>query len=504
MVNSIRSSRQADPSGAAQQHAVQHALGRLTARERVELLLDPGSFVELGSLAGFPRADDDTGDEPDALGDGVIAGYGNVHGRRIFVFAKDRTVLGGTMSAVHAQKIAKIQNLALKSLSPIVGLYDTDGARLEEGMAALSGYAEQYRRSAEASGVVPQIAIIMGGCPGADALLPAMSDFLFMAGDDSTIFLSGPEVVEAVTHENVSAEELGGAAVHTSTSALADGVYENDVVALLQLRRFIDFLPEHNQDVRAWSSFDDPARTESALDTLVPLDPQSAYDIKELILRVVDEGDFFELQAAFAANLVVGFARVAGQTIGIVANQPMVLAGVLDCDAARKAARFVRCCDAFGISVVTFVDAAGFLPGTDQERGGIVRHSAQLLFAYAQATVPLVTVVVRKAFGAAWAVMAPRVLGADVNVAWPSAQLGLISAKGAAGLPRADARHLVAGDASESACERDHLSPLLAAARGDIDEVISPACTRLHVSQALGMLKRKRGQPRLRHRNIPL
>lgn len=498
------------PPSAAEEIAAQHARGRLTARERVELLLDPGSFVEFDRAAGHRCPDD--AQTSYATSDGVIAGVGNVNGRQVFVFAKDRTVLRGTMSAVHAQKIAKIQSLALKSRSPIVGLYDTDGARVEEGMAVLSGYAEQYRRSAEASGLIPQIALIMGSCPGAEALLPAMSDFVFMAGEDSTIFVSGPEVVQAVTDERVSVEELGGSAVHASTSSIADGVYASDVVALLQLRRFIDFLPEHDQDVRTWRTFDDPARSEPALDTLVPLDPQSPYDIKELILKVVDEGDFFELQAAFAANLVIGFGRLSGHTVGVVANQSMVLAGVVDSDAACKAARFVRFCDAFGIPVVTFVDAPGFLPGTSQEHGGIARHGAQLLLAYARATVPLVTVVIRRAFGAAWAVMAPRVLGADVNIAWPTAQLGLMNAKGALGLLRADAAHRAEGGASGSATrsggdavhayERDCLSPFAASAGGYIDDVISPAHTRLHISRALAMLARK--APREELGNVPL
>ncbi|MXQ14928.1 acyl-CoA carboxylase subunit beta, partial [Microvirga makkahensis] len=365
-------------------------------------------------------------------GDGVVTGWGTVNGRTVFVFAKDFTVFGGSLSEAHAQKITKIQDMALKMRAPIVGLFDAGGARIQEGVAALGGYGEVFKRNVIASGVIPQISVIMGPCAGGDVYSPAMTDFIFMVRDRSYMFVTGPDVVKTVTNETVTAEELGGAKVHTTKSSVADGAYDNDVEALLQVRRLIDFLPANNMDgVPELPSFDDPNRVDESLDTLIPDNPNKPYDMKELILKVVDEGDFFEIQEAYAKNIITGFGRIEGRTVGIVANQPMVLAGVLDSDASRKAARFVRFCDAFNIPIVTFEDVPGFLPGTAQEYGGLIKHGAKLLFAYSEATVPLVTVITRKAFGGAYDVMASKHIGGDINYAWPTAQIAVMGAKGA-------------------------------------------------------------------------
>ncbi len=447
-----------------------HARGRLTARERVELLLDAGSSTELGPRAA--RADGGRD------GDGVVTVRGTIDGRPVCVFAKDMSVSQGTLAELHAQKICRLQALALDSRLPIIGLFDTAGLRLESGMAALAGWGAIVRNSAAASGVVPQISLVLGGCPGADALLAPLADFVFMANEDSHLFVSAPDVVKAVTREDVSAEKLGGADVHTKISSVADGACDNDVLAILQMRRLFAFLPLHHcAGAPAWAALDDAEREAPALDTLVPHLESAAYDVKELIAEVSDEGDFFELQSGFARNIVTGFARIDGRTVGIVANQSSVLAGVLDGDAACKAARFVRFCDAFGIAVLSFVDAPGFLPGVAQEHGGVARHVGKLLFAYAQASVPLVTVVLRKAFGAAGAAMGSRALGADLVYAWPDAQIGLMSAKGAAVLGR------TASDGGDA--------PGAAAKAGDIDDVITPRHTRRHLVRALDMLQHK-------------
>jgi propionyl-CoA carboxylase beta chain len=440
-------------------------------------------------------------------GDGVVAGWGTVNGRTVFAFAKDFTVFGGSLSEAHAQKIVKIQDMAMKARAPIIGLFDAGGARIQEGVAALGGYGEVFKRNVIASGVIPQISVIMGPCAGGDVYSPAMTDFVFMVRDTSYMFVTGPDVVKTVTNEVVTAEELGGASVHTTKSGIADGSYDNDVECLLQIRRLLDFLPINNQaGVPEWPSFDDVEREEKSLDTLIPDNPNKPYDIKELILKTVDEGDFFELQGAFARNIVTGFGRIAGRSVGFVANQPMVLAGVLDIDASRKAARFVRFCDAFGIPIVTFVDVPGFLPGTNQEYGALIKHGAKLLFAYSQATVPLVTVITRKAFGGAYDVMASKHIGGDVNYAWPTAQIAVMGAKGAVEIIfRADI-----GDAGKIAArtreyEDRFLSPFAAAERGYIDDVIMPHATRGRIARALAMLREKRLEmPARKHDNLPL
>src|SRR6202162_6422388 len=408
----------------------QHKRGKLTARERIELLLDKGSFEELDMFVEHRSAEFGM-EKTKVPGDGVVTGGGPVNGRTVYLFSKDFTVFGGSLSEAHAQKIMKVQDMAMKARAPIIGLFDAGGARIQEGVAALGGYGGVLKRKVLASGVIPQISVIMGPCAGGDVYSPAMTDFIFMVRDTSYMFVTGPDVVKTVTNEEVTAEELGGASIHTTRSSIADGAFDNDVECLLQMRRLMDFLPANfSAGAPEWPSFDDAERTDPSLDTLIPDNPNKPYDIKELILKVLDEGDFFELSEAFARNIVIGLGRIAGRTVGVVANQPMVLAGVLDSDASRKAARFVRFCDAFGIPIVTFVDVPGFLPGTAQEYGGLIKHGAKLLFAYSQCTVPLVTVITRKAFGGAYDVMASKEIGADMNYAWPTAQIAVMGAKG--------------------------------------------------------------------------
>ena len=484
----------------------QHKRGKLTARERLELLMDKGSFEEFDMFVEHRSAE--FGMERSKIpGDGVVTGWGTVNGRTVFAFAKDFTVFGGSLSETHAQKIIKIQDMALKARAPIIGLFDAGGARIQEGVASLGGYGEVFKRNVLSSGVIPQISVIMGPCAGGDVYSPAMTDFIFMVRDTSYMFVTGPDVVKTVTNEVVTAEELGGASVHTARSGIADAAFDNDVECLLQIRRLIDFLPLNCETgVPEWPSFDDIERQDASLDTLVPDNPNKPYDMRELILKVVDEGDFFELHEAFARNIITGFGRIAGRTTGFVANQPMMLAGVLDIDASRKAARFVRFCDAFNIPIVTFVDVPGFLPGTNQEYGALIKHGAKLLFAYSQCTVPLVTVITRKAFGGAYDVMASKHVGGDVNYAWPTAQIAVMGAKGAVEIIfRADI-----GDAEKIAArtkeyEGRFLSPFAAAERGYIDDVIMPHATRTRIARALAMLRGKRVEmPARKHDNLPV
>ena len=497
---------QARVGGGESRVAAQHKRGKLTARERIELLLDSGSFEEFDMFVQH-RSIDFGMEKQKIPGDGVITGWGTINGRAVFVFSKDFTVFGGSLSEAHAQKIIKVQDMALKMRAPIIGIFDAGGARIQEGVAALGGYGEVFKRNVTASGVIPQISVIMGPCAGGDVYSPAMTDFIFMVRDTSYMFVTGPDVVKTVTNEVVTAEELGGAKVHTSKSSIADGSYENDVEALLQIRRLMDFLPANNQaGVPELESFDDPSRLDRSLDTLIPDNPNKPYDMGELIRRVVDEGDFFEIQSAYARNIITGFARIEGRTVGIVANQPMVLAGVLDSDASRKAARFVRFCDAFSIPIVTFVDVPGFLPGTAQEYGGLIKHGAKLLFAFSQATVPLVTVITRKAFGGAYDVMASKHVGGDVNYAWPTAQIAVMGAKGAVEIIfRQDLGDPEKIAARTAEYEERFMSPFVAAERGYIDEVIMPHSTRRRVARALAMLRTKESeQPWKKHDNIPL
>ena len=388
---------QARAGGGERRVAAQHAKGKLTARERLEILLDENSFEEFDMYVTH-RATDFGMAAQKVPGDGVVTGWGTINGRLTYVFAQDFTVLGGSLSETHAQKICKIMDMAMRNGAPVIGLNDSGGARIQEGVASLAGYAEVFRRNAEASGVVPQLSLVMGPCAGGAVYSPAMTDFIFMVRDSSYMFVTGPDVVKTVTNETVTAEELGGASTHTRKSSVADAAFENDVEALEATRRFFDFLPLNNRQAPPERpSNDDPARLEMRLDTLVPDNAAKPYDMRELVLALADEGDFFELQAEFARNILIGFIRLEGQTVGVVANQPMVLAGCLDIDASRKAARFVRFCDAFSIPILTLVDVPGFLPGTAQEHGGVIKHGAKLLFAYAEATVPMVTLITRKA-----------------------------------------------------------------------------------------------------------
>ena len=501
-----KSRAEARLGGGIKRIEAQHGRGKLTARERIELLLDHGSFEEFDMFVEH-RCNDFGMEKQKVPGDGVVTGWGTINGRAVFVFAKDFTVFGGSLSETHAQKITKLQDMALRNRAPIIGIFDAGGARIQEGVAALGGYGEVFQRNVIASGVIPQISVIMGPCAGGDVYSPAMTDFIFMVKDTSYMFVTGPDVVKTVTNETVTAEELGGASIHTVKSSIADRAYENDVEALLQMRRLVDFLPSSNSDdVPEWPSFDDSERYDMSLDTLVPDNPNKPYDIKELILKSVDEGDFFEIQEAHARNIVTGFGRIDGRTVGFLANQPMVLAGVLDSDASRKGARFVRFCDCFNIPIVTFVDVPGFLPGTAQEYGGLIKHGAKLLFAYAEATVPKVTIITRKAFGGAYDVMASKHLRGDLNFAWPSAQIAVMGAKGAVEIIfRQDI-----GDPQKIAektkeYEDRFLSPFVAAERGYIDDVIMPHATRRRLARALAMLRHKQLEnPWKKHDNIPL
>ncbi len=484
----------------------QHERGKLTARERVELLLDAGSFEEVDMFVEHRCSDFGMADQR-VPGDGVVTGQGTINGRPVFVFSQDFTVFGGSLSEAHAEKICKIMDRAMRVGAPVIGLNDSGGARIQEGIASLAGYAEVFQRNVLASGVVPQISMVMGPCAGGAVYSPAMTDFIFMVRDTSYMFVTGPEVVKTVTQEAVTQEELGGASTHTQNSGVADLAFDNDVQAIHELRRFFDFLPLNNRDgVPEWPSFDDPEREEPSLDTLVPANPNRPYDMKELVLKVVDEGDFFELQKDFARNIIIGFGRIEGRTVGIVANQPMVLAGCLDIASSVKAARFVRFCDCFDIPIVTFVDVPGFLPGTAQEHGGIIKHGAKLLFAYAEATVPKVTVITRKAYGGAYDVMSSKHLRGDVNYAWPTAEVAVMGPKGAVEIIfRKDARDPEKIAARTEEYRRRFANPFVAAARGYVDDVIMPHGTRRRIVHALRWLRGKKLEnPWKKHDNIPL
>ncbi len=484
----------------------QHAKGKLTARERIELLLDEGSFEEFDMFKAH-RATEFGMQEQQIPGDGVVTGWGTINGRLIYVFSQDFTVFGGSLSETHAEKIVKIMDMAMQNGAPVIGLNDSGGARIQEGVDSLAGYAEVFQRNIMASGVVPQISVIMGPCAGGAVYSPAMTDFIFMVRDSSYMFVTGPDVVKTVTNEVVTAEELGGASTHTKKSSVADGAFDNDVEAMNEVRRLVDFLPLNNRSkVPVRPFFDAPDRIEPSLDTLIPDNPNQPYDMKELIHKIADEGDFYEIQEAFAGNILTGFIRLEGRTLGVVANQPMVLAGVLDIDSSRKAARFVRFCDAFEIPILTLVDVPGFLPGTSQEYGGVIKHGAKLLFAYGEATVPKVTVITRKAYGGAYDVMASKHLRGDFNYAWPTAEIAVMGAKGAVEiLYRAEL-----GDRDKIAArtkdyEDRFANPFVAAERGFIDEVIQPHSTRKRVARAFASLRNKKLEnPWKKHDNIPL
>ena len=499
-----RRREEARAGGGQRRVEAQHSKGKLTARERIELLLDEGSFEEFDMFVAH-RCVDFGMETQKYPGDGVITGWGTVNGRQIFVFSQDFTVLGGSLSETHAQKICKVMDMAMKVGAPLVGLNDSGGARIQEGVASLAGYADVFQRNVLASGVIPQISVIMGPCAGGAVYSPAMTDFIFMVRDSSYMFVTGPDVVKTVTNEVVTAEELGGAKTHTSKSSVADAAFENDVEALQEVRRLIDFLPKDNRSgppVRPF--FDDPGRIEDSLDTLVPDNPNQPYDMKELILKLGDEHDFYELQEDFAKNILTGFIRLEGSTVGVVANQPMVLAGCLDIDSSRKAARFVRFCDAFEIPILTLVDVPGFLPGTSQEYGGVIKHGAKLLFAYGEATVPKVTVITRKAYGGAYDVMSSKHLRGDFNYAWPTAEIAVMGAKGATEIIH---RGKSVEEIEELTQEYEDrfANPFVAAEKGFIDEVIMPHSTRKRVARAFASLRGKSlSNPWKKHDNIPL
>ncbi len=501
---------QAREGGGRDRIAQQHERGKLTAHERVELLLDPESFVEFDAFVTH-RATDFGLDRQRYLGDGVVVGHGTIAGRLVFVFSQDFTVFGGSLSEAHAEKICKVMDLAVRVGAPIIGLNDSGGARIQEGVVSLGGYADIFLRNTLASGVVPQISLILGPCAGGAVYSPAITDFTIMVDGTSYMFVTGPEVVRSVTHEEVDRERLGGASVHTTISGVAHLAAHDEAQAMELCRALLAHLPQNNLERPGLRPTSDPAdRADAHLNDVVPADPAQPYDMHDVIMRVVDDGDFLELQPAWAANIIVGFAHLGGRSVGVVAHQPAVLAGALDIDASDKAARFVRTCDAFNVPLLTLVDVPGFLPGVGQEHGGIIRHGAKLLYAYAEATVPKVTVITRKAYGGAYDVMSSKHIRGDVNLAWPSARIAVMGVEGAVNIIFRD----TIARASEPAAERVRLAaeyeerfanPYVAASRGYVDDVIIPAETRSRVISALTMLdgKRQTNLPR-KHGNIPL
>ncbi len=482
----------------------QHAKGKLTARERLDVLLDEGSFEETDMYVEHNCTDFGMQDQV-IPGDGVVTGSGTINGRLVYVFSQDFTVFGGALSERHAQKICKVMDSAMKVGAPVIGINDSGGARIQEGVASLGGYAEVFQRNVLASGVIPQISLIMGPCAGGAVYSPAMTDFIFMVKDSSYMFVTGPDVVKTVTNEIVTQEELGGAITHTTKTSVADLALENDIEALIVARDFFDYLPLSNREgVPERPSADAWDRLEDSLDTLIPANANQPYDMHEVVRKVLDEGEFFEIQPAHAGNVLTGFGRIEGRTVGVVANQPMVLAGCLDINSSKKAARFVRFCDAFDIPIITFVDVPGFLPGTAQEMGGIIKHGAKLLFAYAEATVPKITVITRKAYGGAYDVMASKHLRGDLNYAWPTAEIAVMGAKGAVEIIF---RGLSADERAEKTREYEDrfANPFVAASKGFIDEVIYPHSTRRRIALGLRKLRNKALEnPWKKHDNIPL
>ncbi len=484
----------------------QHDRGKLTARERLDLLLDPDSFEEWDMFVEH-RSSEFNMDKNFVPGDGVVVGHGNINGRLVFVYSQDFTVFGGSLSETHAEKICKIMDQAIKVGAPIIGLNDSGGARIQEGVSSLAGYGEVFQRNVMASGVVPQISVVMGPCAGGAVYSPATTDYVFMVKDTSYMFVTGPDVVKAVTHEEVTQEELGGAITHSTKSGVADMAFETDVDALEQLRIFVDFIPSSNLERPPEIPTDDQAnRQEPSLDTLIPEDPNASYDVMELISKVVDENNFFELQPDYAKNIIVGYGRMDWGTVGIVANQPTVLAGCLDINASVKAARFIRFCDCFNIPIIMLVDVPGFLPGTQQENGGLIRHGAKLLFAFAEATVPKVTIITRKAYGGAYIVMGSKHLCGDVNYAWPSAEIAVMGAKGAVEIIfREDLNDEEKIKERELEYQQRFSNPFHVGTRGYIDDVIMPHNTRWRIIRSLRMLKNKKQElPWKKHGNIPL
>ena len=484
----------------------QHSHGRLTARERLDVLLDPDSFSEIDAFAEH-RCSNFGMEDQKIPGDGVITGYGTINGRLVCVFSQDFTVFGGSLGETHAKKITKIQDMALKLGVPIIAINDSGGARIQEGVDSLSGYGEIFQRNVDASGVIPQISIIMGPCAGGAVYSPALTDFTFMVQGTSYMYVTGPDVVFTVTHETISHEKLGGAKVHSTTSGVCDASFANDIECLQQVRKLFDFLPLSNVACPAVQHTHDPAdRIEMSLDALVPENPNQPYDIRQLIEKIVDEGNFFEIKPDFAKNIIVGFARFEGRSVGIIANQPIFLAGCLDINASIKAARFIRFCDSFNIPILTLIDVPGFLPGTNQEHGGIIRHGAKLLYAYAEATVPKISVIVRKAYGGAYIVMNSKHLCGDINYAWPATEIAVMGSKGAAAILYKNSK---TSDKQKETLiqeyEEKFASPLIAASRGFIDDIIMPYNTRWKICQSLAILESKKvAKPWKKHSNLPL
>lgn len=489
---------------------IQHKKGRLTARERIDLLLDKGSFREIDAFVTH-RENNFGLEDKRFLGDSVVTGWGTIDNRLVYVFSQDFTVLGGSLGDVHAKKVVKIMDMAMKNGAPIIGINDSGGARIQEGVVSLGGYADIFLRNTLASGVVPQISVIMGPCAGGAVYSPALTDFIFMVKDSSYMFITGPDVVKTVTHEEVSFEDLGGASVHSEKSGVCHVAAESEADALYLIQKLLSFLPQNNlEDPPFKKTRDNSLRREKALDSIIPDDPGKPYDMKEVIRHIVDEGDFYEIHENFAKNIVVGFSRIGGHSIGIVANQPAVLAGVLDINSSEKAGRFVRFCDAFNIPIVTFVDVPGFLPGTEQEYGGIIRSGAKLLYAYCEATVPKLTVITRKAYGGAYDVMSSKHIRSDVNYAWPSAEIAVMGPEGAVNI--IFRKELKNGDNTEGTKEKlvqeyreTFANPYIAASYGFIDDVIEPSETRSRLINSLEMLTNKRdSNPAKKHGNIPL
>ncbi len=496
--------------GGAKRIEQQHKKGKLTARERLDLLLDPDSFNEMDMFVTH-RSSDFGLDEQQILGDGVVTGYGQIDGRLVYVFSQDFTVFGGSLSETHAEKICKVMDLAMKNGAPVIGLNDSGGARIQEGVVSLGAYADIFLRNTLASGVVPQISAIMGPCAGGAVYSPAMTDFIFMVEETSYMFVTGPNVVKAVTHEDVTFEELGGALVHNSKSGVAHFACPSEPDCIRMLRQLMSYLPSNNlDDPPRIVPTDTPKRAEEALDSIIPDNPNKAYDMEQVIRYIVDDGEFFEVQPHFAKNILIGFARLNGRSVGIVAQQPKSLAGVLNIDASDKAARFVRFCDCFNIPIITFVDVPGFLPGVGQEHNGIIRHGAKLLFAYCEATVPKITVITRKAYGGAYDVMSSKHVRGDINYAWPTAEIAVMGPDGAVNIlfkdeiekaadPEQRRKELIAEYIEKFA------NPYVGARRGYFDEIIEPRHTRLKLINALEMLKNKRdSNPPKKHGNIPL
>lgn len=502
--------KEARKGGGEERIKKQHSKGKLTARERLEILLDNGSFEEIDSFVTH-RSTDFGLDGMKIPGDGVVTGHGKIHGRPVYVFSQDFTVFGGSLSEAHAEKICKIMDLAMKNGVPVIGLNDSGGARIQEGVSSLGGYAEVFWRNSMASGVIPQLSAVMGPCAGGAVYSPALTDFIFMVKDTSYMFVTGPDVVKTVTHEEVTAEELGGASAHSTKSGVAHFATENDVVCLQEIRRLLTYIPQNCEEkpLRQQSKEPDAARA-GRLNAIVPDNPNKPYDIKEVIEGITDKGSFMEVHENYAANLVVGFARIDGRSVGVVANQPMVLAGVLDIDASIKGARFVRFCDAFNIPLVVFEDVPGFLPGTDQEWNGIIKHGAKLLYAFCEATVPKMTVITRKAYGGAYDVMNSKHIRADYNIAWPTAEIAVMGPKGAVEI--IFRREIAAADDPEAKEQEltdyytDHFAhPYKAAERGYIDDVVLPAETRKKLIRALEISENKvESLPRKKHDNLPL